>query len=115
MLEAENCPYPNEQSLLNEFDRSWQGTGTRIVMWGIKSDVKLRVRGDIVVNAPDGSPSHERSLRSFAEVLYLKVGTRVVPKMQIILRDEPVAPCFRQLLRGLPLGECAQQLVVVAV
>ena len=97
MLEAADCPYASAEQLLQEFDRKWPGsshgaTGTRLVMWGLKKDIHVKQRGDILVDAPPGAASHQRSLRAYAEVLYLKVGTKVQPSMSIDLRDSAVTP-----------------------
>lgn len=60
-------------------------------MWGLKKDIHVKKRpGDIVVDAAPGAPSHARSLRSYAEVLYLKVGDKVTPSLRIDLRDSPI-------------------------
>ena len=97
MLEAEGCPYANASALLSEFDRAWDegATGTRLVMWGIKKDIKLKcphAPGDILVQVsrPEMALSHDRSLRAFCEVLYLKNGDKDVPSMDIDLRDRPI-------------------------
>ena len=49
------------QDLLEQFDLFGGGTGTRLVLWGLKKDLHLR-GGDVVVNAPDGAPPHEARL-----------------------------------------------------
>ena len=99
MLETEGCPYPDAKALLQEFERDWgfgpdgQGlAGTRLIMWGIKKDINLKphVPNDVLVQGPANAANHSRSLRSFCEVLYLKVGDKEVPTMNIELRKVPV-------------------------
>ena len=100
MLEATDCPYTSARELLAEFERKWprdelgrSGTGTRLVMWGLKKDIHVKKQqGDVIVDATPGASRHERSLRAYAEVLYLKVGTKVQPTMAITMRDSPVVP-----------------------
>ena len=58
--------------------------GDRLLELRARDPLREEVRGHARV------AFDERSLRAYAEVLYLKVGTTVQPSMAIILRDEPV-------------------------
>ena len=96
ILSAQNCPYADAANIIAEFetlgsDRSG-GTGTRLVMWEVREDVLLGSKHDITFSEPAGGLPHETSLRAYAEVLYLKVGTTVQPTMQIFLGGRKVEP-----------------------
>jgi hypothetical protein len=93
ILECDGCPYGDTAALLHEFDGGSlaNGHGTRLVMWRLNKDLDLSKTGDIRVPTRADALLHERSLRAYAEVLYLKVGTEIEPSMQIIIKGKPVA------------------------
>jgi hypothetical protein len=96
ILSAQNCPYADAASILAEFDTLGSersgGTGTRLIMWDIHDDILLGSKHDITFSEPAGGLPHEKSLRAYTEVLYLKVGTTVQPTMQIFLGGHKVEP-----------------------
>eukprot|EP00966_Prymnesium_polylepis_P297147 6865402-Prymnesium_polylepis.2 len=94
ILECDGCPYEDAAALLHEFGRGSlaKGAGTRLVMWRLDKDLDLTKAGDIRVPARADAPLHERSLRAYSEVLYLKVGTDIEPNMRIIIKGKEVVP-----------------------
>ena len=95
LLDAEGLPYASEADLLREFRDAFGGQrfGTRIVMWSLTADIDLRPKKfDITWNGKGkaSAPRHEVSLRSYSEVLYLQVGERVVPSLQIFIFGQSV-------------------------
>ena len=93
--ECEGLPYEDEGALLAEFSspRGWSrtGTGTRIVLWQVIQDLNTRLSTDILIKSSKAVMKHQRSLRAYAEVLYLEQSAQgIVPTMQIFIGPKKV-------------------------